>query len=50
VDVGAGPRLNYWVALKGGLLQYSGTARPTVMKLAIESADKIGMMTSAQRG
>ncbi|HEY7678035.1 MAG TPA: hypothetical protein VIG69_13250 [Candidatus Methylomirabilis sp.] len=34
VDFDAGPRLNYWVALNGGRLQYSGTARPPVVKLA----------------
>jgi hypothetical protein len=28
VDFDAGPRLNYWVALKGQLIQYSGTADP----------------------
>jgi hypothetical protein len=34
VDFDAGPRLNYWVALNGGRLQYSGTAEPSVVKVA----------------
>lgn len=28
VDFDAGPRLNYWLVLKGQLIQYSGTADP----------------------
>ena len=34
VDLDAGPRLNYWLTLNNQMLQYSGTARPEVMKLA----------------
>lgn len=32
VDFDAGPRLNYWLALNGQRLQYSGTAVPSAMK------------------
>jgi hypothetical protein len=34
IDLDAGPRLNYWVALNDQRLQYSGTARPAVLKIA----------------
>ncbi|HSV52055.1 MAG TPA: hypothetical protein VLJ57_08060 [Burkholderiaceae bacterium] len=30
VDFGAGPRLNYWLALNNQMVQYSGTAVPAV--------------------
>ena len=33
VDFDAGPRLNYWLALNGGRVQYSGTAVPSVAKV-----------------
>lgn len=32
VDFDAGPRLNYWLTLNDGRVQYSGTARPDVLK------------------
>jgi hypothetical protein len=32
LDLDGGPRVNYWVALKGQLLQYSGTADPATLK------------------
>ena len=34
VNLDAGPRLNYWLTLNNQMLQYSGTARPEVMKIA----------------
>ena len=33
VDFDAGPRLNYWVALKDGRVQYSGTGVPSAAKV-----------------
>ena len=41
VDFDAGPRLNYWVALNGGRLQYSGTVDPSVVKLAGGDAKRL---------
>ncbi len=41
VDFDAGPRLNYWVALNGGRLQYSGTARPSVAEVAGDDAKRL---------
>lgn len=41
VDFDAGPRLNYWVALNGGRLQYSGTAQPSVAKVAGDDAKRL---------
>jgi len=32
VDFDAGPRLNYWLAINDGRVQYSGTARPELLK------------------
>ena len=34
IDLDAGPRLNYWLTLNNQLVQYSGTARPEVLKVA----------------
>jgi len=41
VDFDASPRLNYWVAANGGRLQYSGTARPSVAKVAGGDAKRL---------
>jgi hypothetical protein len=41
VDFDAGPRLNYWVALNGGRLQYSGSARPSVAQVAGDGAQRL---------
>jgi hypothetical protein len=41
VDFDAGPRLNYWVALNGGRLQYSGAAQPSVAKVAGNDAKRL---------
>lgn len=34
IDLDAGPRLHYWLVLNNQLVQYSGTARPAVLKIA----------------
>lgn len=36
LDLGAGPRVNYWVSLKGQRLQYSGTAEPTTLQTTVD--------------
>ena len=41
VDLVAGPRLNYWVALKGQMVQYSGTAKPETLKATANTAAKV---------
>jgi hypothetical protein len=37
IDVGAGPRLNYWVVLNDQRVQYSGTVRPDALKLTADT-------------
>ncbi len=41
VDLTGGPRLNYWVVLKGGRVQYSGTAEPSTLKTRIDEPAKL---------
>ncbi len=41
VDLNGGPRINYWVALKGGLVQYSGTVEPSALKTKIDEPAKL---------
>jgi hypothetical protein len=41
VDFDTGPRLNYWVALNGGRLQYSGTAIPSVVTVGGDGAKRL---------
>jgi len=41
VDLDAGPRLNYWVVLKGQKIQYSGTAKPETLKATANTAAKV---------
>ena len=41
VDLDAGPRLNYWVALKGQMVQYSGTAKLETLKATADTAAKV---------
>jgi hypothetical protein len=41
VDMDAGPRFGYWVALKGGMVQYSGTARPATLAASTEQPDRL---------
>jgi hypothetical protein len=50
VDFDAGPRLNYWVALNGGRLQYSGTAQPSVAKVAGDDAKGLAGKLSIDDG
>lgn len=41
VDLDAGPRLNLWVALKGGLIQHSDTAPPAALKATADDARRL---------
>ena len=41
VDLDAGPRLNYWVVLKGGMVQYSGTEDPAALTLGTREAGRL---------
>ena len=41
VDLDAGPRINYWVALKDQRVQYSGTAKPAVLQTTADEATKV---------
>jgi hypothetical protein len=41
VDLDAGPRLNYWVAMKGQRVQYSGTARPETLQATTNTPAKV---------
>ena len=39
IDMAAGPRFGYWVGLKGGKVQYSGTTKPTALAATTEQPD-----------
>ena len=41
IDLDAGPRLNYWLALNGGLVQYSGTTPPASMTKSAETPTRL---------
>jgi hypothetical protein len=41
VDLDAGPRLNYWVALNGQLVQYSGTEPPASLVTTVNDAKRV---------
>jgi len=41
VDMDAGPRFGYWVALKGGMVQYSGTAKPVALAATADQPDRL---------
>jgi hypothetical protein len=41
VDMDAGPRFGYWVGLKGGMVQYSGTARPVALAATAEEPNRL---------
>lgn len=41
VDLDAGPRLNYWIVLKGQRIQYSGTARPVTFKAKADTPSRV---------
>jgi hypothetical protein len=54
IDFTGGPRLNYWVALNGQKLQYSGTARPEAFTArandAARLAGRLGIDDTASGG
>lgn len=41
VELDGGPRLNYWVALKNGLLQFSGTEKIAALKTRTDGPGKL---------
>ncbi len=41
VDLGAGPRLNYWMSIGGQRIQHSGTAKPEVMKTTADTPERL---------
>jgi hypothetical protein len=41
VDLDAGPRLNFWMAIKGGMVQYSGTEKLEVLSLRSDDPGKL---------
>ena len=41
VDIGAGPRLNYWLNLNGGLVQYSGTQDPKALTATTDTPARL---------
>lgn len=41
VDLDAGPRLNYWVALNGQMVQYSGTEPPASLVTTANDAKRL---------
>jgi hypothetical protein len=41
VDLDGGPRLNYWMAIKGGMVQYSGTEKLEALKTRSDEPGKL---------
>ncbi|MFO1520075.1 MAG: hypothetical protein U1F57_10495 [bacterium] len=41
VDLVSGPRYNYWMAINGAKVQYSGTLQPSVLKTTAKDAKRI---------
>ncbi len=41
LDLDGGPRINYWVALKGQTVQYSGTAEPSTLATTTDESGRI---------
>ena len=41
VDLGSGPRLNYWVSLNDQRVQYSGAVMPDALKLATDTPGRL---------
>ncbi len=41
IDMAAGPRFGYWVGLKGGKVQYSGTTKPAALAATTEQPDRL---------
>jgi hypothetical protein len=41
VDLGSGPRLNYWISLNDQRVQYSGAVMPDALKLATDTPTRM---------
>jgi hypothetical protein len=41
VDMDAGPRFGYWVGLKGGMVQFSGNAKPVALAATAEEPNRL---------
>jgi hypothetical protein len=41
VDFDSGPRLNYWIVMNGQMVQYSGTADPSVFTATADAPDRL---------
>ena len=41
VDLDGGPRLNFWMAIKGGMVQYSGTEKLEALTLKTDEPGKL---------
>jgi hypothetical protein len=41
VDFDSGPRLNYWIVMNGQMVQYSGTADPSVFTASADAPDRL---------
>lgn len=41
VDLISGPRIGYWMAIKDGLVQHSGTLKPVVLKTSFNDAKRL---------
>ena len=41
VDLGRGPRLNYWVSLNDQRVQYSGSVQPNALKLTTDTPTRL---------
>jgi hypothetical protein len=54
IDMNGGPRMDYWLAVNGGLVQYSGTAQPSALVATTNTANhlagKITIEDSASGG
>jgi len=41
VDIAAGPRLNYWMAINGPKVQHSGTQRPAALRTSADEPKRL---------
>ena len=41
IDITGGPRLLYWLAINGGLVQYSGTQKPAALTTTADTATRL---------
>lgn len=41
VDFDSGPRLNYWIVMNGQMVQYSGTADPSIFTATADAPDRL---------